>query len=53
MTPPTRAEQAEHAMRRLLRDHELPEPDDVVDDGDEIVLLWHDRKVAIVLELEA
>jgi len=52
MTPtPTRAAQAEHAIRRLLRDHDLPEPDTVLDEGDELLLLWHDRKLALVVEL--
>ncbi len=43
---------AEHAMRRLLRDHDLPEPDEVLDHEDGIVCLWHESKVAVVVELE-
>jgi hypothetical protein len=49
---PTRAE-AEHAMRRLLRDHDLPEPDEILDHEDGgIVCLWHGPKVAVVVDLE-
>jgi hypothetical protein len=54
MTPPsTRAAQVEHAMRQLLRDHDLPEPDAVIDEGDELLLLWCDHKLALVVELDA
>jgi hypothetical protein len=50
---PGRAE-AESAMRRLLRDHDLPEPDEVLDHEDGgIVCLWHEPKVAIVVDLES
>jgi sulfur carrier protein ThiS len=52
MTEPTRAQRAERAMRDLLRDNDLPDPDAVVENGDELVLLWHDRKVALVVELD-
>jgi hypothetical protein len=46
-------EDAERAMRRLLREHDLPEPDDVLDHEDGgIVCLWHEPKVAIVVDLE-
>jgi hypothetical protein len=45
-------EEAERAMRRLLREHDLPEPDDILDHEDGIVCLWHEPKVAIVVELE-
>jgi hypothetical protein len=45
--------EAERAMRRLLRDHDLPEPDEVLDHDDGgIVCLWHEPKVAIVVDLE-
>jgi hypothetical protein len=43
---------AEQAMRRLLRDHDLPEPDEVLDHEDGIVCLWHEPQVAVVVELE-
>jgi hypothetical protein len=47
---PDRAE-IEEAMRCLLRDHDLPEPDEVAphEDGG-IVCLWYDRKVAIIVD---
>jgi hypothetical protein len=46
-------EDAERAMRRLLREHDLPQPDDVLDHEDGgIVCLWHEPKVAIVVDLE-
>jgi hypothetical protein len=45
-------DEAERAMRRLLRDHDLPEPDDILDHEDGIVCLWHEPKVAIIVELE-
>jgi hypothetical protein len=43
---------AEHAMRRLLRDHDLPEPDEILDHEDGIVCLWHGPKVAVIVEIE-
>jgi hypothetical protein len=44
---------AERAMRCLLREHELPEPDEILDHEDGgIVCLWHEPKVAIVVDLE-
>ena len=49
---PTR-EQAERAMRELLADHDLPEPDEILDHEDGgIVCLWHEPKVAVVVDLE-
>ena len=49
---PTR-EQAERAMRQLLADHDLPEPDEILDHEDGgIVCLWHEPKVAVVVDLE-
>jgi hypothetical protein len=46
-------DEAERAMRRLLREHELPEPDAILDHEDGgIVCLWHEPKVAIVVDLE-
>jgi hypothetical protein len=49
----TRAIRAEAAMRALLANEDLPEPDEVEQDLDseEIVLLWHEPKVAVVIEL--
>jgi hypothetical protein len=46
-------DEAERAMRRLLREHDLPEPDEILDHEEGgIVCLWHEPKVAIVVELE-
>ena len=45
-------DEAERAMRRLLREHDLPEPDDILDHRDGIMCLWHEPKVAIIVELE-
>ena len=40
-------------MRRLLQEHDLPEPDEILDHEDGgIVCLWHEPKVAIVVDLE-
>jgi hypothetical protein len=46
-------DEAERAMRRLLREHDLPQPDEILDHEDGgIVCLWHEPKVAIVVDLE-
>ena len=46
-------EQAERAMRQLLADHDLPEPDEILDHDDGgIVCLWHEPKIAVVVDLE-
>lgn len=47
---PSRAE-IEAAIRALLSDHGLPEPDEVLphEDGG-IVCLWHEQRVAIVVD---
>ena len=46
-------DEAERAMRRLLRDHDLPEPDEILDHEEGgIVCLWHGPRVAIVVDLE-
>jgi hypothetical protein len=40
-------------MRRVLREHDLPEPDEILDHEEGgIVCLWHGPKVAIVVDLE-
>jgi hypothetical protein len=49
---PSRAD-AERAMRRLLQDHALPEPDEIRDHEDGgIVCLWHGPKVAVIVDVE-
>lgn len=46
-------DEAERAMRRLLREHDLPEPDEILDHEDGgIVCLWHESKVMVVVDLE-
>jgi hypothetical protein len=46
-------DEAERAMRRLLSEHDLPEPDEILDHEEGgIVCLWHGPKVAIVVDLE-
>jgi hypothetical protein len=52
MSSPTHAE-AEERIRRLLVDNGLPEPDDVVRRPAELVLLYHEQRLAFVFELEA
>jgi uncharacterized protein YfaA (DUF2138 family) len=45
-------DEAEREMRRLLREHDLPEPDEILDHDDGgIVCLWHGPKVAIVVDM--
>jgi hypothetical protein len=39
------------ALMRLLADHDLPTPDDLLHEPDgSVVALWHDRKLAVVVE---
>ena len=46
-------DEAERAMRVLLREHDLPEPDEILDHEDGgIVCLWHEPKVAVVVDFE-
>jgi hypothetical protein len=53
MAPIDEKQHAERKLRRLLEDYGLPEPDEVVYGEQVIELLWHDRKVAVVVELDA
>jgi hypothetical protein len=50
--PPTRGE-AEAAVRRLLSENSLPQPDEVLphEDGG-ILCLWHETKVAVIIDLD-
>ena len=50
MPVPTPAE-AEERLRRLLADNGLPPPDEVRHRPGEVVLLYHDKKLAFVFEL--
>jgi hypothetical protein len=52
MAPIDRKQQAERRMRQLLDDAGLPAPDEVQYGEVCIRLLWHDRKVAVVVELD-
>ena len=52
MPVPTPAE-AEERLRRLLADNGLPPPDEVRHRPGEVVLLYHDKKLAFVFELSA
>lgn len=49
----TSFDEAEAAFRELLEQSELPSPDEVVRerDPDELVFIWHQAKVACVVEL--
>jgi hypothetical protein len=48
---PTHAE-AEGRLRRLLADNDLPMPDEVIHRPEELVLLYHEQKVAFIFELD-
>jgi hypothetical protein len=52
MAPIDEKEHAERRMRRLLEDCGLPEPDEVVYGERSIELLWHEHKVAVVVDLD-
>jgi hypothetical protein len=50
--PPTRAEAA-RAFLGLLREHDLPEPEEILDHEDGgILCLWHEQKLAVVIDVE-
>jgi hypothetical protein len=52
MAPIDQKQQAERRMLRLLEDSGLPLPDEV-EYGERCVrFLWHDRKIAVVVDLE-
>jgi hypothetical protein len=54
MPTPDPRDAAEAAFRALLDEGGLPEPDEVVDDGPgELVFLFHEPRVAIVVEYDA
>ncbi len=52
MAPIDIKQRAEQRMRALLESAGLPEPDEVEYGRMSIRLLWHDRKVAVVVDLE-
>lgn len=43
---------ADTRIRALLRDADLPDPDEVEYGEDEVVLLWHETKTAVVVEID-
>ena len=52
MAPIDEKQQAERRMLQLLEDGGLPRPD-AVEYGERCIrLLWHDRKVAVVVDLD-
>ena len=53
MPPIDRKQWIERRMLRLLDDHGLPSPDEVEFGAGEVTFLWRDRKVAVVVELDA
>jgi len=51
MHPSPRHQAAERDFRDLLRDAELDQPDDVEYRYDELLFLWYDPKLAVIVEL--
>jgi hypothetical protein len=51
MDPSDHARDAETRFRQLLADNDLPEPDEVEHRPGELLFLYHDRKLAVVVEL--
>jgi hypothetical protein len=51
MAPIDIKQRAERRMRELLNSVGLPEPDEVQYGHRSIRLLWHDRKVAVVVDV--
>jgi hypothetical protein len=49
-TPPTPAE-AEAHLRQLLADNDMPQPDEVLHHPAEVVFLFHEKKLAVTVEL--
>jgi hypothetical protein len=47
-----RHELAERRVRGLMEDADLPAPDEVEYLADSVRFLWHDKKVAVVIDLE-
>lgn len=51
MTPTSEHLAAERALRDLLPGAGLPPPDEVRYEPGEVLLLWHETKLAVVIEL--
>jgi hypothetical protein len=47
-----RRQEFEQAMHALLERERLPAPDEVEHRENSIVLLWHDEKLAVVIDLD-
>jgi hypothetical protein len=45
-------QEAERAMRELLEGEGLPQPDEVEYRAMSILLLWHEKKLAVVIDLD-
>jgi hypothetical protein len=54
MTELTRREDAELRFRHIAEQAGLPEPDEVVyhEEDEELEFLWHEQKLAVVVELD-
>ena len=52
MEPTPRHQAAEASFRRLLEEGGLPQPDAVELRPDSLVFLWHESKLAVVVDLE-
>jgi hypothetical protein len=52
MAPIDQKQKAERRMLQLLDDQGLPRPDEIEYGERCIRLLWHDRKVAVIVDLE-
>lgn len=52
-TAPEHSEQMEIRVREVCRAQGLPQPDEFIetDEADEVLALWHERQVALVIEL--
>jgi hypothetical protein len=46
------SDDAKQLLRRLLDDNDLPQPDEILPHEDGILCLWHEPKVAVVIEFE-
>jgi hypothetical protein len=52
MEATTHHEAAERDMRELLEDSALPQPDEVEYRERSVLMLWHETKLAVVIDLD-
>jgi hypothetical protein len=52
MPPSTRHHEAEVAFRRLIDDGQFAEPDEVQYEEASVVFLWHEPRLAVVVDLQ-